>query len=59
MERGLTKKDMQRMTIGEIVDFTVAYNERQKQGKEAEERRSKAKKYRLATPEEISAFNRG
>ena len=59
MERGLAKKDLQRMTIGEIVDFTTAYNDRQKQGKEAEERRSKATKYRLATPEEVSAFNRG
>ena len=46
MERGLAKKDLQRMTIGEIVDFTTAYNDRQKQGKEAEERRSKATKYR-------------
>ena len=59
MERGLTKKDMERMTIGEIVDFTVAFNERQKKGKEAEERRSKSTKYRLATPEEVSAYNRG
>lgn len=59
MERGLTKKDMQHMTIGEIVDFTIAFNERQKQGKEAEERKSKVKKYRLATPAEVSAFNRG
>lgn len=59
MERGLTKKDMQRMTIGEIVDFVTAYNDRQKQGKEAEEKRSKMKKYRFATPDEVSAFNRG
>lgn len=59
MERGLTKKDMQRMTVGEIVDFTIAFNERQKKGKDAEERKSKVKKYRLATPAEISAFNRG
>lgn len=58
MERGLTKKDMQRMTIGEVVDFVEAYNERQKEGRETEERRSKAKKYRLATPEEVSAYNR-
>lgn len=58
MERGLTKKDMQHMTIGEIVDFAEAWNERQKQGKEAEERRSKSTKYRLATPEEVSAYNR-
>ena len=58
MDRGLAKKDMQTMTIGEIVDFAEAWNERQKQGKEAEERRSKATKYRLATPEEISAYNR-
>lgn len=59
MERGLTKKDMQHMTIGEIVDFVIAFNERQKQGKDEEERRSKIKKYRLATPQEISAYNRG
>lgn len=45
------------MTVGEIVDFIIAYNERQKEGKEAEERRAKAKKYRLATPAEVSAFN--
>lgn len=46
------------MTIGEVVDFVEAYNERQKEGRETEERRSKAKKYRLATPEEVSAYNR-
>ena len=59
MERGLTKRDMQKMTVGEIVDFVIAFNERQKQGKDAEERKSKVKKYRLATPAEVSAFNRG
>ena len=59
MERGLTKRDMQKMTVGEIVDFVIAFNERQKQGKDAEEKKSKVKKYRLATPAEVSAFNRG
>ena len=59
MERGLTKKDMEHMTVGEIVDFVVAFNERQKEGKEAEERKSKVTKYRFATPEEVSAYNRG
>lgn len=58
MERGLTKKDMQRMTVGEIVDFVIAYNERQEKAKEAEEHKSKVKKYRLATPAEVSAYNR-
>lgn len=58
MERGLTKKDMERMTVGEIVDLVIAFNERQEEGKKEEERKSKVKKYRLATPAEVSAYNR-
>lgn len=58
MERGLTKKDMQKMTVGEIVDFVEDWNERQKQDEEREKNKKMVKKYRLATPKETSEFNR-
>lgn len=57
LERGLTKPDMQRMTVGEIVDFVKEYNERNKEQKE-ETGKKPAKKYRLATPQETSAYHR-
>ena len=58
MERGLTMSDIKSMQLGQIVDFTRDYNERQKKAEETAERRKTMKNYRLATPEEISEFTR-
>lgn len=44
--------DIRRMTVGQVVDFVIAYNERIKQGKEEKERPRK----RRATQAEIDAF---
>lgn len=46
------------MTIGEIVDFVDEHNERMKRAEREEEHKKSVKKYRLATPEEVSAYHR-
>ena len=54
--------DITSMTLGEVVDFCISFNERQKQanqssGSQGEKKKQKpAKKYRLATQEEINAY---
>ena len=54
----MTIEDMKKMQIGQVVDFCIAYNERNK--KEEPEGstpgRPKAKKFRLATQAEIDAY---
>lgn len=52
IERGLTMADIKMMTIGEVVDFVIAYNDRMK---EAEKEEKKDKK-RKATQKDIDAF---
>lgn len=52
IERGLTMADIKLMTIGEVVDFVIAYNDRMK---EAENEEKKDKK-RKATQKDIDAF---
>lgn len=59
IERGLTITDVKEMQLGTVVDFVIDYNERQKQGEEKKEHKKAVKHYRLATPEESSAFLRG
>ena len=59
LERGLTMQDIKNMQIGHVVDFTVDYNRRQKDAEEKAERKSKAKHYRLATKDEVSAWTKG
>ena len=44
--------DVRRMTIGQVVDFVLTYNERNSQDKKEKERPRK----RLATQAEIDAF---
>lgn len=58
MERGLTKQDINHMTIGQVVDFIQAFNKRQKDAEKDAEHQKKVKHYRLATPQEVSEFNR-
>lgn len=59
MERGLTMQDIRSMSLGRVVDFVIDYNRRQKDAEEKAERKSKAKHYRLATKDEVSAWTRG
>lgn len=52
MERGLTVSDVRRMTIGQVVDFCQAYNERL----ERAERQKDKPKVRAATQADIDAY---
>lgn len=59
LERGLAMQDIRRLQLGQVVDFVIDYNQRQKEAQETAERRSKAKHYRLATKDEVDALVRG
>ena len=56
LERGLTMTDVRRMTIGQVVDFVVDYNKRQKAADRAQERAEKRKIKRKGTQNDINAF---
>ena len=53
IERGLTITDIKKMQIGQVVDFVVDYNERQKQ---ADREAEKKDKKRRATQNDINGF---
>lgn len=56
LERGLTMSDIRNMQLGQVVDFCMAYNERQE---EAEKRARKAEKRaqrRRANQNDINAY---
>lgn len=59
IERGLSLGEMRKLSLGQVVDFVVDYNRRQKEAEERAERRSKAKHYRLATKDEVDALLKG
>lgn len=46
------------MQLGQVVDFCIAYNERQKAAEQAEKRAENGKAMRKATQAEIDAFLR-
>lgn len=48
--------DMRKMQIGQIVDFIIAYNDRQKAAENAEKRAEKREKRRKGTQADINAF---
>lgn len=48
--------DIRRMQIGQLVDFCIDYNERQKKAKKAAEREEKHGTRRRATQNDINAF---
>lgn len=53
IERGLSMADIKEMTIGQVVDYVIAYNDRMK---EAEKEEKKKDKKRKATQRDIDAF---
>ena len=48
--------DIRRMQLGQVVDFVIAYNERQKQAEKAQKRAEKEGIKRKATQNDINAF---
>lgn len=56
IERGLTMADIKMMTIGEVVDFVIAYNDRVKEAEKEAEKEEKKDKKRKATQRDIDAF---
>lgn len=51
IDRGLTMSDIQHMTIGEVVDYCIEYNNRQAKAEKEEKRNS-----RKATQADWDAF---
>ena len=56
LERGLTMSDLRRMQVGQVVDFTIAYNDRQKAAEKAQKRAEKQGNKRKASQNDINAF---
>lgn len=56
LERGLSMSDIQKMQIGQIVDFCISYNERQKQAEKQEKQEKQHGKKRKANQNDINAF---
>ena len=48
--------DLKTMTLGQVVDFVISYNNRQKQAERESEKESKHGKRRRATQNDINAF---
>ena len=48
--------DIRRMQLGQVVDFVMAYNERQKAAEKAQKRAEKYGTTRKATQNDINAF---
>lgn len=47
---------MQEMTLGEVVDYVIDYNERNKDEDEGDEKKEESKVLRKATQADIDAF---
>lgn len=48
--------DIRRMTVGQVVDFVIAYNERQKKSEKAQKHAEKHGTKRKASQNDINAF---
>lgn len=55
LERGLTLSDIKKMELGQVVDFCIDYNERQKRAEKAAKQKPIPEK-RKATQADINAF---
>ena len=56
LERGLTMDAIRRMQLGQVVDFCIAYNERQERAERLAKAREKKGKKRRAGQSDINAF---
>lgn len=60
LERGLTMADADGMTLGQVVDFCLAYNKRQEEAAQAYEKKQKQEektsRKRRATQADINAW---
>ena len=48
--------DIRRMQLGQVVDFVIVYNERQKEAEKAQKRAEKRGNKRKGTQNDINAF---
>lgn len=48
--------DIRRMQLGQVVDFVIAYNNRQEEAEKAQKRAEKRGNRRKATQDDIRAF---
>ena len=48
--------DIRRMQLGQVVDFVIAYNDRQKESEKAQKRAEKRGNRRKASQNDINAF---
>lgn len=56
LERGLTMTDIRNMQLGQVVDFCIAYNERQKEAEKMAKKAEKRAQKRRATQNDINAY---
>jgi len=56
LEKGLTMNDIRRMQLGQVVDFCVAYNERQKKAEKLAKAEEKKSRKRKANQNDINAY---
>lgn len=56
LERGLTMTDIRNMQLGQVVDFCVAYNERQKEAEKRAKREEKRGRKRKANQNDINSY---
>lgn len=48
--------DIRKMQLGQVVDFCISYNERQKEAEKAQKRAEKRGRRRKGTQNDINAF---
>ena len=56
VERGLTISDIRMMTIGQLVDYVISYNQRQKMAEKEAKKQENKENRRKATQQDIDAF---
>ena len=56
LERGLTMSDIRNMQLGQVVDFCIAYNERQKEAERQAKKAEKRAKKRRANQNDINSY---